>query len=79
MSFRYRLLVTRLPSYAYRCNYGTGGYCLPDIQVHFSRRNFFQVGPTATGPEPWIVLEASFHKAMSFRYRLLVTRLPSYA
>jgi hypothetical protein len=27
----------------------------------------------------WIVSEARFHKAMGFRYRLLVTRLPSYA
>jgi hypothetical protein len=27
----------------------------------------------------WIVSEAGFHKAMGFRYRLLVTRLPSYA
>jgi hypothetical protein len=50
MGFRYRLRATRQTSYAERCNYGTVGHCVPDIEVHFSRRNFVQVGPIATGP-----------------------------
>jgi hypothetical protein len=42
----------RGPSYAERCNYGTVGHCVPDTEVNFSRRNFFQVGPIATGQVP---------------------------
>jgi hypothetical protein len=40
----------RGPSYALRCNYGTVGHCVPDTEVHFSRRNFVQAGPIAIGP-----------------------------
>jgi hypothetical protein len=52
MGFRYRLRDTRLPIYAYRCNYGTVGHCVPDTEVYFSRRNFVQVGPIAIEPLP---------------------------
>jgi hypothetical protein len=74
MGFRYRSRVTWLPIYAYRCNYGTVVRCVPDTEVHFSRRNSDQVGPIAIGPYRWIVCESSFHKAKGFRYRLRVTR-----